>query len=238
MPGCPEVEIYETPPLFKPEAERAVTPPVADLEQALSLERFARYVAWAGGDRERALDLYTLNTRISEALYTPLQALELSLRNRIHTVMTAAHGARWFETDDLVQVPHQREQIADAVRDLVRDDKDPVPGRVVAALTFSFWTAMVSPIYEPLWRSTLTTIAVKPDGKRLSRKQLSRPLTDSSPAQPHRPPRADPPLGPAEAPRQHRRNHYLAFAGGCALVRGGRPLRGGNSCARIHAREP
>ena len=65
---------------------------IAAMEAALSLERFARYVAWAGGDRQRALDLYTLNTQLSEALYTPLQVLELALRNRVHAVLSAAHG--------------------------------------------------------------------------------------------------------------------------------------------------
>lgn len=148
----------------------------AEIEQALSLERFARYVAWAGGDRDLALEFYTLNTRLSEALYAPLQALELSLRNRIHAVMSGAHGERWFE-EDLLQAPHQREQVSDAVAELIKDGKDPIAGRVVAALTFSFWTAMVSPVYEDLWRASLNAIAARPDGKRLSRKQLSRPLT-------------------------------------------------------------
>jgi hypothetical protein len=154
-----------------------VTGPGADLEQALSLERFARYVAWAGGDRVRALDLYTLNTRLSEALYVPLQTLELALRNRIHTVMAAAHGERWFERDGLLQTLHQREQVVEVIADLIQGGKDPNSGRVVAGLTFSFWTAMVSPAYEELWRSTLHAIARKPDDKRLARKQLSRPLT-------------------------------------------------------------
>ena len=36
---------------------------------------------------------------------------------------------------------------------------------------------MVSPAYEELWRATLSAIAVRADGKRLTRKQLSRPLT-------------------------------------------------------------
>ena len=67
------------------------------VEAALSLERFARYVAWAGGDRHRAVELYTLNTRVSEALDVPLQALEVALRNRIHAVMTEASGAGWFQ---------------------------------------------------------------------------------------------------------------------------------------------
>jgi hypothetical protein len=75
---------------------------VTEMEAALSLERFARYVAWASGDRERALALYTLNTQLSEALYTRLQVLELALRNRIHTVMSAAHGERWFEVEGLL----------------------------------------------------------------------------------------------------------------------------------------
>lgn len=153
------------------------TTPIDDIEQALSLERLARYMAWAGGDRGRALELYTLNTRISEAFYIPLQALELSLRNRIHIIMTAAYGDRWFEVDGLLQTLHQREQVADAMAYLIEDGKSSAPGRVIAALTFSFWTAMVSPSYESLWRSTMSKIAMKPDGKRLSRKQLSRPLT-------------------------------------------------------------
>ena len=59
------------------------------LEQALSLERFGRYLCWADGDRDQAIALCTLNTRISESLYTPLQMLEVVLRNRIHFVMSA-----------------------------------------------------------------------------------------------------------------------------------------------------
>jgi hypothetical protein len=34
-----------------------------NLEHALSLERFSRYLAWAGDDRARAIELYTLNTK-------------------------------------------------------------------------------------------------------------------------------------------------------------------------------
>lgn len=150
---------------------------VAEMEAALSLERFARYLAWAGGDRADALALYTLNSQLSEALYIPLQVLEVALRNRIHTVMSKSYGERWFEAEGLLAAPHQREQVQIAVAELAKDKKEPLPGRVVAALTFSFWTAMVSPAYEELWRRVLNEIAITPHGRRLSRKQLSRPLT-------------------------------------------------------------
>ena len=53
------------------------------MEQALSLERFGRYLDWAAGDRARAIELYTLNTQISESLYTPLQMLEALLPRQL-----------------------------------------------------------------------------------------------------------------------------------------------------------
>jgi hypothetical protein len=62
-----------------------------DLEEALSFERFSRYLEWANGDRHRAIQLYTLNTQLSESFYLPLQMLEVTLRNRIHHVMTDMH---------------------------------------------------------------------------------------------------------------------------------------------------
>lgn len=149
---------------------------IDDMEAALSLERFGRYVAWAGGDREHALALYTLNTQVSEALYIALQTLEVSLRNRIHTMMSVKHGERWFEDPAIVLIPHQHGQVAAAVADLEHDGKDATPGRIIAALSFSFWTAMFSPAYETLWRATLKDIAHR-DGKTLSRKDFSKPLT-------------------------------------------------------------
>jgi hypothetical protein len=147
------------------------------LEVALSLERFGRYLAWAGGDRTQALDLYALNIRLSEALYTPLQMLEVALRNRIHAVLSASVQPRWFERPGLLAVPHQNEQVAEALADLTRERKDPTPGRVVAALTFSFWTTMLGAPYENLWQTDLHRIGRRHDGKGLRRKDLSSPLT-------------------------------------------------------------
>ncbi len=147
------------------------------LEEALSLERFGRYLAWAGGDRALALDLYALNTRLSEALYTPLQMLEVALRNRIHAVLSASIQPRWFEEPDFLAVPHQNQQVIEALAELARERKEPTPGRIVAALTFSFWTAMLGTSYENLWQTDLHGIGRRNDGKGLRRKDLSGPLT-------------------------------------------------------------
>lgn len=147
-----------------------------DIEEAISLERFSRYLQWAEGNHARALELYALNTQVSEALDTPLQMLEVALRNRIHGVMRQARHDRWFEDARFLAVPIQRDQLAKAIRDITDDEKEPVAGRIVAALTFSFWTAMFSPDYENRWQSTLHRIAKREDGKGLRRKDLSTPL--------------------------------------------------------------
>lgn len=149
-----------------------------NFEEALSLERFGRYLAWAAGDRGQAIALYGLNTRLSESLYTPLQTLEVALRNRIHTVLAEAKGADWYrEAAGLLLVPHQSEQAAKAMEELVHARKPVTAGGVVASLTFSFWTAMFNKDYETLWQQTLHRIADPTAPKGLKRKSFSGPLT-------------------------------------------------------------
>jgi Abi-like protein len=148
-----------------------------ELEGALSSERLERYLVWAQSDTGRALQLYKLNTQLSEALYTPLQVHEVVLRNAIHGIMSQYHGPNWFEEVGILRSPHQCEQIGAAVEELQKLGKPVTPGRVVAALTFSFWTAMFSPVYDELWKSRLHLIAISDEGRRLPRKALSRPLT-------------------------------------------------------------
>lgn len=148
----------------------------AELELALSYERFGRYLEWTGGDRARAVELYTLNTQVSECLYTPLQMLEVALRNRIHAVMRDAYHETWFQDRAIILQDRQAEQVAKAISDIRTERKEVAPGRIVAALTFSFWTSMFSPDYEILWQQTLHRIARRPDGKGLRRKDFSAPL--------------------------------------------------------------
>jgi hypothetical protein len=147
-----------------------------NLEHALSLERFSRYLSWAGCDRVGAIELYTLNTKLSESLYIPLQALEVALRNRIHAVMTEAKHEGWFHDSGALLGEWQPAQLAKAIEDLAQQKKTPTSGRIVAALTFSFWTAMLGKDYEDLWQTTLHHIASQPTGKGLRRKDFSRPL--------------------------------------------------------------
>lgn len=78
-----------------------------DFAATLSAARFERYLIWADGDRARALDLHALNTRVSEALYRPHQTLEVTLRNRMHAVLSAEVHDRWFDQDGFLKIKRQ-----------------------------------------------------------------------------------------------------------------------------------
>ncbi|EAB6717762.1 hypothetical protein E1A49_22045 [Salmonella enterica subsp. enterica serovar Chester] len=146
------------------------------IEDTLSADRFGTYLGWAGGDRNRAVDLYTLNAVLSESLYTPLHMLEVALRNRIHQVMGKVHGENWFDLPEHQFNAVQTDMLEKARLDLKEKGKDQTPGRMVASLTFGYWTAMLGKEYENLWQTTLKDIARREDGKGLTRKALSKPL--------------------------------------------------------------
>lgn len=152
------------------------TIPYPGIEETLSADRFGTYLGWAGGDRNRAVSLYTLNALLSESLHLPLHMLEVALRNRIHQVMTETYGDMWFDMQQHQLNATQADMLARARDDLTDKGKDHTPARIVASLTFGFWTAMLGKEYETLWQQTLKSIAKREDGKGLRRKDFTRSL--------------------------------------------------------------
>ncbi|WP_344915203.1 Abi family protein [Azospirillum formosense] len=162
--------------------------PPLPLHAAVSPERMSRYLAWADGDLARSEELYAINTAISEALYTPLQMLEVALRNRCHTVLSVEFGPYWFDQFGVLLTQYQIARVLEAKVGLVLDMPKALratpavadkltPGRIVAALTFGFWTAFFGTVYEnTLWRRCLHKITMNPP-PRLKRSVLSTEFT-------------------------------------------------------------
>ncbi|WFP61436.1 Abi family protein [Mesorhizobium sp. WSM4904] len=146
------------------------------IEDTLSADRFGTYLGWAGGDRNRAVELYTLNAVLSESLYIPLHMLEVALRNRIHQTMSKVHGEAWFDMPEHQLNAVQIDMLEKARIDLREKGKDETPGRIVASLTFGYWTALLGKEYENLWQITLKDIARREDGKGLRRKDITKSL--------------------------------------------------------------
>lgn len=121
------------------------------LERGLSVERLSGYVRSAHGDRGLAIRLYERNTRLSESLYGVVQGLEICLRNAIYRVLSSAYGTDWYEHMSMLSYPLPQ-KLASARDSIMRQGKLLTPGRVVAELSFGFWTALVGPKYEKrLW---------------------------------------------------------------------------------------
>lgn len=118
-------------------------------ESALSTERLSTYMQWANQDSNIAKELYGLNMALSEALYTPLHMLEITLRNAIHNRMIDIHGEKWFTNNQLIIDHYLQNKVLEAYKKHGKEAKD---GQIVAELTFGFWTALFSPHNNHLWQ--------------------------------------------------------------------------------------
>ncbi len=139
------------------------------LQNSLSVARLSKYRAAANGNLPRALALYEHNMRLSETFYTPLQCLEICLRNTMHDALTAAYGAAWYAEPSLDLSAGIRTHIAKAERELGRGHHPAVQGTVVAELSFGVWVALLSTGYDAtLWRRALAP-SFRVNGRSLRR---------------------------------------------------------------------
>jgi len=147
---------------------------LATIEKYVSPERLAAYRSMARGNHWVAIQLYERNTELSEALYGVIQGLEVALRNAIHNRMSADVGRTdWYDIVGLRQT--ERDALDDAKRAILDRPATITPGKVVAELTFGFWTKLFSSTYEKtLWVKHLHRIIPI----RVQRTQLHGRLTD------------------------------------------------------------
>lgn len=110
-----------------------------NLQEILSSDRFSRYLDWAEQDEILAFEVYAWNTNLSESLYTSLQVLEISLRNRINAVLSASYSDHWFEQVNVVSNKSQQNNIKKTQQDFKKKKIQYKPGDVIASQTFGFW---------------------------------------------------------------------------------------------------
>lgn len=157
-----------TSPVTAPLSGQPAGPPAAGpwVERWLSVPRHAVYLAAAGGDAERALELYDWNAQVSAALLRDLAHLEVALRNAYDRVLAAWRPgpAHWTVAGQQVFAPVFRtrnrrrvdvnQQPREALRKAMAAAGGPAatPGKVVAELMFGFWRFLSSAAHEKtLW---------------------------------------------------------------------------------------
>ena len=148
----------------------------ASLAEVLTRERLGKYLKAASGDLDRALALYERNSRLAEAFYTPLQTLEICLRNRIHRTLSTTYGSEWFEAASAPLQSDIRQDIRRAKEVVSKSRKAETPGRIVAELNFGSWIGLLGPRYDAtLWRGSLFR-AFNGYGRNMRRDRVHRRL--------------------------------------------------------------
>ena len=128
------------------------------LVRVLSSERVRGYEKRLGtSDPETILSFVRWNTALSQSLYSSLQVLEVGLRNSIHSAASRLFGrADWLDDANVLRHPHEFSALEKARRDIAQRGGPESPGRLIAELSFGFWTSLLDKRYEQtLWPSLL-----------------------------------------------------------------------------------
>jgi len=147
---------------------------INELEASVSSPRLSTYVRRSeGGSKEAALKLYLWNAQISAKFHFPLQIAEITLRNALHRELTTAYGPDWHAAADLPLQQPEKSKISRAEKDIRRKGRSLTSDRVVAALSFGFWTTLIGKgnrgsYHNQLWVPTLNKAFKKASVKNRS----------------------------------------------------------------------
>jgi len=127
------------------------------LVNAISSDRFTSYLNARGQDQDRAFALYEWNAELCGAFYMPLQAVEVALRNSFHRELQASFGIDWPLEPKFLGVDIGLHKTIDDAKQQVRASKCQLDTpHVVAALSFGFWTTLLSKrLTDAIWLPAL-----------------------------------------------------------------------------------
>lgn len=119
-----------------------------DFEEVLSERRTKRYLQACNGNGENAMRLYKLNMDLSEAMFSLINLMEVSLRNVIDRKMVAVMGRDWVVNSVLVGIwtdKHFDGTAFSVERALKELDKKYSHEVLLSNLTLGFWKYIFSP---------------------------------------------------------------------------------------------
>lgn len=142
----------------------------------LSVERFEA-CRYHGEDDDRTLRRVRWNTALSEALYTPLQGLEVSVRNSIHQAISSAFGSPdWILAHGTFLRPLEHDMIDSAKSQLEGRGKPITPGYMISELKFGFWSSLFDTHYDNFWRKIIKQVFPAMPNAIRKRSELSRKI--------------------------------------------------------------
>jgi len=126
------------------------------IELSFSQSRLSPYMYKAGYDYEKAFNLYLYNARLSKSFLFPLHALEITLRNKIHGVLTKEFSENWHCNNDFLKMVEEKGE-----NTLKKAEKNAVTNSIediIANCTFEFWTYLLHNKNDVFWRTNFTKL--------------------------------------------------------------------------------
>lgn len=133
--------------------------------KTISDERFSSYLKRYPDNLKKSFFLYQSNIEISQAFYSSLSILEISLRNRINeSFIKHFTNKSWYKEN----LPKElSKQIKETEVKLIKSGKKPTIDRVIAELNFGFWTMLFNRKYAKyFWKPLLKAFPYIPRDKR------------------------------------------------------------------------
>jgi hypothetical protein len=121
---------------------------MAEIWGSLQLETYYKLFQ---GNKINAIAYYKHNTKISEAFYPMLSNLEVVLRNAIHQSFSLRFGTEnWFK---YLEFQELSDQVKIAESKIIKNRQQVSSDKIVAELTFGFWTSLFNKQYAKIyWR--------------------------------------------------------------------------------------
>ncbi len=99
------------------------------------------------------MENYKLHLKKSKHLYMPLSILEVSLRNSINNLFEKLYGAGWLINEATFLKHKELEKIYNAKKKLKSNNENITKDKLIAELTFGFWTGLFQSVYKEKMRT-------------------------------------------------------------------------------------
>jgi hypothetical protein len=150
---------------------------VAAAQAAISGPRLQPYLAAAGQDVLRALQLYDWNSAMAGAAFGLLESVEVAVRNAFNDALVAKYGPVWWRPDQPPAIVSGA-SLRDVRRILDRFESPTAPlstGKFVSETSFGFWSRLTTRPYDREWRAALhTAFAGKPPSRKSVQHRMQR----------------------------------------------------------------
>lgn len=128
----------------------------AAIRAGLSEPRFIAYLDRAGGDESHAIELYLFNSRLAKSFLFPLNVVEIVVRNAVdQTLARIAGTSDWHKDRDFIDKTFSSRSNEALQKAIVRAGEQSDKNKLVAELTFDFWSNIFRREYASVWRTKI-----------------------------------------------------------------------------------